>query len=143
MDRTWHQVDLGVRSTYRGMDTPGNRRSNGAMPIRRATVELWDIHDRMPVILHPDEHETWLLAPSDEAMRRYPAEQLVIDPRAQPIDHKALSRKKLFEAAKTGIPAASIARGQDPADFIKVDPDRARRRQISDTPSQSPPQAKT
>src|SRR3546814_15937115 len=66
MDRTWHQVDLGVRSTYRGMDTPGNRRSNGAMPIRRATVELWDIHDRMPVILHPDEHETWLLAPSDE-----------------------------------------------------------------------------
>src|SRR3546814_4805745 len=34
MERTWHQVDLGVRSTHRGMDTPGNRRSNGAMPIR-------------------------------------------------------------------------------------------------------------
>src|SRR3546814_5849866 len=103
-------VDLGVRSTYRGMDTPGNRRSNGAMPIRRATVELWDIHDRMPVILHPDEHETWLLAPSDEAMRRYPAEQLVVDPRAQPIDHKALSRNQLFDADKTGIPAAKIGR---------------------------------
>src|SRR3546814_10187015 len=113
MDRTWHQEDRGVRSTYRGMDTPGNRRSNGAMPIRRATVELWDIHDRMTVILHPDEHETWLLATSEEAMRRYPAEQLVVDPRAQPTVHQALSRNQLLDADKTGIPAASTSRGQD------------------------------
>lgn len=41
-----------------------------------ATEALWDIHHRMPVILHPDEHETWLRAPADEAMalvRKYPA----------------------------------------------------------------------
>src|SRR3546814_20368176 len=128
MSRTWNLGDLGVRSNCRGMETRGNRRSNGAMPIRRATVELWDIHDRMPVILHPDEHETWLLAPSDEAMRRYPAEQLVVDPRAQPIDHKALSRHQLFNADKTGIPAASISRGNDAADFFTVDPARPDRK---------------
>jgi putative SOS response-associated peptidase YedK len=27
-----------------------------------ATEELSNIHDKMPVILHPDEHETWLRA---------------------------------------------------------------------------------
>src|SRR3546814_16259537 len=101
MDRTWHQVDLGVRSTYRGMDTPGNRRSNGAMPIRRATVELWDIHDRMPVILHPDEHETWLLAPSDEAMRTYPTEQLVVDHRALQSDHEATCHQQHYQTQQT------------------------------------------
>lgn len=47
-----------------------------------ATEELWDIHHRMPVILHPDDHETWLRAPADEAValvRRYPAGRLVVD----------------------------------------------------------------
>ena len=38
----------------------------------------------MPVILHPDEHETWLRAPADEAMalvQKYPADLLVVDRR--------------------------------------------------------------
>src|SRR3546814_13667447 len=69
-------------------------------------------------------------------MRRYPAEQLVVDPRAQPIDHKALSRNQLLDADKTGITAASISRGQDAADFFKVDPARPRPRQLNDIASQ-------
>src|SRR3546814_10691604 len=33
-----------------------------------ATAELFDIHDRMPVNLRPDEHDAWLHAPAEEAM---------------------------------------------------------------------------
>lgn len=32
-----------------------------------ATAELWNIHDRLPVILHPDKHEAWLRAPAEDA----------------------------------------------------------------------------
>ena len=47
-----------------------------------ATEELWHIHDRMPVILRPDDHETWLHAPAEEAMAlvgKFPAEKLLLD----------------------------------------------------------------
>lgn len=47
-----------------------------------ATEELWDIHDRMPVILHPDDHDAWLNAPAEEAMalvRKYPADRLTVE----------------------------------------------------------------
>ena len=47
-----------------------------------ATEELFDIHDRMPVILHPDEHEAWLNCPAEDAIalvRKYPASRLVVD----------------------------------------------------------------
>ncbi|MBB5708627.1 putative SOS response-associated peptidase YedK [Sphingopyxis panaciterrulae] len=33
-----------------------------------ATTELFDIHDRMPVILRPEDHEAWLHASADEAL---------------------------------------------------------------------------
>lgn len=52
-----------------------------------ATEELWDIHDRMPVILHPDDHEAWLNAPAEEAMalvRKYPADRLTVERTANP-----------------------------------------------------------
>ena len=47
-----------------------------------ATEELLDIHDRMPVILRPEDHETWLQAPADEAfglVRKYPGDRLVAE----------------------------------------------------------------
>lgn len=52
-----------------------------------ATEELWDIHDRMPVILHPDEHDAWPNAPAEGAMalvRKYPAGRLVVERTAEP-----------------------------------------------------------
>ena len=47
-----------------------------------ATKELWDIHDRMPVILPPDAHDIWLRADAEEAMKlvtQYPADKLVVE----------------------------------------------------------------
>lgn len=47
-----------------------------------ATKELWDIHDRMPVILPPDAHDAWLHADAEEAMQlvtQYPADKLVVE----------------------------------------------------------------
>lgn len=43
---------------------------------------VWDIHDRMPVILHPDDHDIWLHAPAEEAMAlvaKYPADRLAVE----------------------------------------------------------------
>lgn len=61
------------------------------------TEELWDIHDRMPVILHPDEHETWLRALADEAMAavpKYPATPLVVDRTDEPwFERKSIEKE--------------------------------------------------
>jgi putative SOS response-associated peptidase YedK len=47
-----------------------------------ATEELFHIHDRMPVILHPEDHDAWLHAPAEEAMAlvaKYPADRLAVE----------------------------------------------------------------
>lgn len=47
-----------------------------------ATQELCDIHDRMPVILHTDDHDIWLNASADEAftlVTQYPADRLAVE----------------------------------------------------------------
>ena len=47
-----------------------------------AVPEMMEVHDRMPVILRPEDHEAWLHAPTDEALKlvaQYPADQLVVD----------------------------------------------------------------
>lgn len=52
-----------------------------------ATEELFDIHDRMPVILHPDEHDAWLNAPAEDAIalvRKYPGGRLVVERTGDP-----------------------------------------------------------
>lgn len=52
-----------------------------------ATAEQFDIHDRMPVILHPDEHDAWIRAPAEEAMalvRQYPAALLEVERTDEP-----------------------------------------------------------
>ncbi len=48
-----------------------------------AVPEMMEIHDRMPVILRPNDLDTWLRAPADEALElvaQYPYEQLIIEP---------------------------------------------------------------
>lgn len=52
-----------------------------------ATPELMHIHDRMPVILEPDDHDLWLRASADEAfalLRPYAASRLAIDRTGEP-----------------------------------------------------------
>jgi putative SOS response-associated peptidase YedK len=52
-----------------------------------AVPEMIEIHDRMPVILSPEDHEAWLHAPAEEALklvRQYPAERLLINHTAEP-----------------------------------------------------------
>lgn len=52
-----------------------------------ATEELFHIHDRMPVILHPEAHEAWLRADAQEAMAlvtQYPANQLAVERTSEP-----------------------------------------------------------
>lgn len=88
MTRTWISVaDQPVAAwagLWRSSDEWGDCYS-GVMVD--ATEELWDIHDRMPVILHPDEHDAWLNAPAEDAIalvRKYAAARLVVDRTDEP-----------------------------------------------------------
>ncbi len=52
-----------------------------------AVEELFQIHDRMPVILHPEDRDAWLNAPAEKAMalvRKYPADRLTVECTAEP-----------------------------------------------------------
>lgn len=88
MTRTWISVADQPIAVWAGLWKPTDEWGDAYSGVMvDATAELWDIHDRMPVILHPDEHETWLRAPAEEAMalvRKYPAERLVVDQTAEP-----------------------------------------------------------
>lgn len=47
-----------------------------------AVPEMLDTHDRMPVILQPENHDRWLHAPGNEAMElvtQYPLTHLAVD----------------------------------------------------------------
>lgn len=58
-----------------------------------ATAELWDIHDRMPVILRPEQHDQWLHAPADEAMAlltQYPAAMLCVERTDEPWSNRRI-----------------------------------------------------
>lgn len=68
-----------------------------------AVPEMMAIHDRMPVILHPHDHEAWLRADADEAMRlvaQYPADRLVVEHTDEPW-HAGRARKAPPEATPT------------------------------------------
>lgn len=52
-----------------------------------ATEELGDIHDRMPLILDPEDHACWLNGRAEDAMtlvRTYPADRLVVERSTDP-----------------------------------------------------------
>jgi putative SOS response-associated peptidase YedK len=88
MTRTWISVADQPVAAWAGLWRPTDEWGDAYSGVMvDATEELWDIHDRMPVILHPDEHEAWLRAPAEEAMalvRKYPADRLVVDRTAEP-----------------------------------------------------------
>lgn len=88
MTRTWISVADQPLAAWAGLWKPTDEWGDAYSGVMvDATEELWDIHDRMPVILHPDEHDAWLRAPADEAMtlvRKYPADRLVVDRTSEP-----------------------------------------------------------
>jgi putative SOS response-associated peptidase YedK len=83
MTRTWISVADQPLAACAGLWRPSDEWGDCyTMVMVDATEELWDIHDRMPVILHPHEHEAWLRASAEEAMalvRKYPADRLIVD----------------------------------------------------------------
>jgi len=88
MTRTWISVSDQPIAAWAGLWKPTVEWGDAYSGVMvDATEELWDIHDRMPVILHPDEHDAWLRAPAEEAMalvRKYPADRLVVDRTDEP-----------------------------------------------------------
>lgn len=88
MTRTWISVADQPTAAWAGLWRPTDEWGNAYTGVMvDATAELWDIHDRMPVILHPEDHEAWLYAPADEAMtliRKYPPERLAVDRTEEP-----------------------------------------------------------
>lgn len=88
MTRTWISVDDQPLAAWAGLWRPTDEWGNAYTGVMvDATKELGEIHDRMPVILHPDAHDIWLRASADEAMKlvtQYPADRLVLERTADP-----------------------------------------------------------
>ena len=80
--KTWISVADQPLAACAGLWRPTDEWGNcHTMVMVDATEELWDIHDRMPVILRPEDHDAWLHAPAEEAMAlvaQYPAAQLQV-----------------------------------------------------------------
>ena len=83
MTRTWISVADQPTAAWAGLWRPSDEWGDCYTGVMvDATEELFEIHDRMPVILHPDEHDAWLNAPAEDAialLRKYPANRLVVD----------------------------------------------------------------
>lgn len=88
MTKTWIRVADQPLAAWAGLWRPTDEWGECYTGVMvDATAELFDIHDRMPVILRPDEHDAWLHAPADEAMtlvRQYPAALLEVERTSDP-----------------------------------------------------------
>lgn len=84
MTRTWISVADQPLAACAGLWRPTDEWGNSyTMVMVDAVPEMMEVHDRMPVILRPEDHDAWLHAPPDEALQlvaQYPADQLVVDP---------------------------------------------------------------
>ena len=96
MTRTWISVADQPLAAWAGLWRPTDEWGNAYTGVMvDATEELFDIHDRMPVILHPDDHDAWLSAPAEEAMalvRKYPSDRLTVERTAEPWFKKRSAR---------------------------------------------------
>lgn len=88
MTKTWISVAAQPLAAWAGLWRPSDEWGNCHTGVMvDATQELWHIHDRMPVILEPDDHDRWLHAPAKEAMellRQYPADRLSVERTEEP-----------------------------------------------------------
>lgn len=83
MTRTWISASDQPLAAWAGLWRPSDEWGDVYTGVMvDATKELWHIHDRMPVILQPGDHDAWLNAPAEDAqalLRQYPAEALVVE----------------------------------------------------------------
>ena len=83
MTRTWISVADQPLAAWAGLWRPTDEWGDCYTGVMvDATEELFHIHDRMPVILHPEDHDAWLHAPAEEAMAlvaKYPADRLAVE----------------------------------------------------------------
>ena len=83
MTRTWISIADQPLAACAGFWRPTDEWGDSyTMVMVDAVSEMLEVHDRMPVILHPEDHEAWLHAPAEEAMElvtQYPSDRLVID----------------------------------------------------------------
>ena len=88
MTKTWIGVSDQPLAAWAGLWRPTDEWGDCYTGVMvDATSELIDIHDRMPVILHPDDQDRWLRATPDEAMllvSKYPADRLVVERTNEP-----------------------------------------------------------
>jgi putative SOS response-associated peptidase YedK len=88
MTRTWISVADQPTAVWAGLWRPTDEWGDCFTGVMvDATDELFDIHDRMPVILHPEEHDAWLNCPAEDALalvRKYPASRLLVDRTDEP-----------------------------------------------------------
>lgn len=82
MTRTWISVADQPLAAWAGLWRPTDEWGDAYTGVMvDATEELFHIHDRMPVILRPEDHDAWLHAPADDAMKlvaKYPAALLQV-----------------------------------------------------------------
>lgn len=83
MTRTWMSVTDQELPAWAGLWRPTDEWGNAYTGVMvDANDELMEIHDRMPVILHARDHDTWLNAPPEEAMKlvqKYPASKIAVE----------------------------------------------------------------
>ncbi len=88
MTRTWISLADQPIAAWAGLWRPTDEWGSAYSGVMvDATPEMMEIHDRMPVILHPEAHEAWLRAPAEEAMAlvtQYPADRLVVERTPEP-----------------------------------------------------------
>lgn len=84
MTRTWIRVADQPIAACAGFWRPTDEWGNSyTMVMVDAVPEMMEVHDRMPVILHPSDLDTWLHAPAQKALelvRQYSSEQLIVEP---------------------------------------------------------------
>src|SRR3546814_17136763 len=67
MTKTWIRVADQPLAAWAGLWRPTDDWGDCYTGVMvDATAELFDIHDRMPVILRPDEQDAWLHDPAEE-----------------------------------------------------------------------------
>src|SRR3546814_6877271 len=82
MTRTWISVEDQPTAAWAGLWRPSDEWGDCYTGVMvDATEELFDIHDRMPVILHHDEN-AWVNCPDEDALalvRKSPEGKRVVD----------------------------------------------------------------
>jgi putative SOS response-associated peptidase YedK len=104
MTRTWISIADQPLAACAGLWRPTDEWGDCyTMVMVDAVPEMMSIHDRMPVILHPEDHDAWMQAPAERAMElvaQYPADQLVAEHTDEPW-YAARGRKSAADAGPT------------------------------------------